>query len=77
MICTLMASTGSGDLTPLSGLSDFLSWVDSRALRRAAVTNAPKANTELMLKALALDRYFEVNKYPDARYLSNYEYARR
>ncbi|GAX76112.1 hypothetical protein CEUSTIGMA_g3555.t1 [Chlamydomonas eustigma] len=50
---------GSGELLPLFGLMDFMSWIDLRGLRKAAVTNAPKANTKLMLTALKLDNYFE------------------
>ncbi|KAG1673463.1 hypothetical protein FOA52_002229 [Chlamydomonas sp. UWO 241] len=47
-------------LTPLPGLADFMAWVDSRGLRKGAVTNAPGANTRLMLGALELETYFEV-----------------
>lgn len=36
-----------------------MSWLDANGMRKAAVTNAPRANTEMMLKALALDAYFE------------------
>jgi HAD superfamily hydrolase (TIGR01509 family) len=32
--------------------------VDSRQIKRVAVTNAPRANTELMLRALRLDGWF-------------------
>lgn len=44
----------------MPGLTDFLTWIDRRGLQKAAVTNAPKDNTMLMLKALKLDTYFEV-----------------
>eukprot|EP00878_Enallax_costatus_P004882 GHUV01005136.1.p1 GENE.GHUV01005136.1~~GHUV01005136.1.p1 ORF type:complete len:298 (+),score=84.81 GHUV01005136.1:130-1023(+) len=46
-------------LQRMPGLTEFLQWLDSRGLRKAAVTNAPKDNTLLMLKALKLDSYFE------------------
>eukprot|EP00775_Hariotina_reticulata_P003528 gene3528-3797_t len=46
-------------LQRMRGLTDFLAWLDSRALHKAAVTNAPKHNTSLMLAALQLDSYFE------------------
>lgn len=46
--------------TPSQGLREFLDWVAARGLRRAAVTNAPRANAEMMLTALGLDGYFEV-----------------
>jgi HAD superfamily hydrolase (TIGR01509 family) len=34
-------------------------WIDARGLKKAAVTNAPRANTMLMLEALGLSSYFE------------------
>jgi phosphoglycolate phosphatase-like HAD superfamily hydrolase len=53
--------SGSGELRPLRGLMDFMTWVDNKGLRKAAVTNAPKANSQLMLNALKLDKYFDVS----------------
>lgn len=46
-------------LVPMPGLQPFLRWLDARGLRKAAVTNAPAANTTLMLHALGLGTYFE------------------
>ncbi|KAG2438042.1 hypothetical protein HXX76_005655 [Chlamydomonas incerta] len=46
-------------LEALPGLREFLDWIAARGLRRAAVTNAPRANAEMMLAALGLDSYFE------------------
>jgi HAD superfamily hydrolase (TIGR01509 family) len=43
----------------MPGLTEFLAWLENRSLRKAAVTNAPRGNTELMLSALQLDTYFE------------------
>lgn len=43
----------------MPGLTEFISWLEGRGLRKAAVTNAPKDNTLLMLAALELDTYFE------------------
>lgn len=43
-----------------SGLTEWIAWLRSRGVRMAAVTNAPRANTELMLSALGLDKEFEV-----------------
>jgi HAD superfamily hydrolase (TIGR01509 family) len=43
----------------MPGLTEFLAWLEGRSLRTAAVTNAPKDNTQLMLSALHLDSYFE------------------
>lgn len=47
-------------LQRMPGLTEFLELVDQQGYRKAAVTNAPRANTELMLQALGLDTYFEV-----------------
>ena len=38
----------------MEGLKDFMAWVDSRNLRKAAVTNAPHVNCIAMLDALGL-----------------------
>ncbi|GLC35885.1 hypothetical protein PLESTF_001236300 [Pleodorina starrii] len=46
-------------LQPVEGLREFLEWVRQRGLRTAAVTNAPRANAEMMLAALGLDSAFE------------------
>ncbi|KAK9833290.1 hypothetical protein WJX81_003638 [Elliptochloris bilobata] len=50
----------SSSLKPVEGLADFLAWVDSRKLRKAAVTNALRANSVAMLNALGLGDTFEV-----------------
>jgi hypothetical protein len=41
-------------LEPVPGLMDFLKWVDSKGLKKAAVTNAPRENARVMLEALGL-----------------------
>ncbi len=41
-------------LEPVEGLGEFLAWIDRRGLRKAAVTNAPRANSIAMLRALGL-----------------------
>ncbi|GIM14661.1 hypothetical protein Vretimale_17610 [Volvox reticuliferus] len=46
-------------LEPLEGLREFLEWVRQRGLRTAAVTNAPRANAEMMLAALGIESCFE------------------
>lgn len=48
-----------GALVPMRGLSDFLAWAEGRGLRLAAVTNAPAANTELMLQGIGMAMRFE------------------
>ncbi|KAK9825420.1 hypothetical protein WJX81_004182 [Elliptochloris bilobata] len=47
-------------LKPVEGLEDFLAWVDRRKLRKAAVTNAPRAKSVAILRALGLGDTFEV-----------------
>lgn len=49
----------SSELTPIPGLLELLSVVDSQSLRKIAVTNAPPKNVELMLDAIGLSGYFE------------------
>lgn len=44
----------------MAGLTEWIAWLRARGVRMAAVTNAPRANTELMLSALQLDSEFEV-----------------
>jgi HAD superfamily hydrolase (TIGR01509 family) len=44
-----------GALDPIAGAGALLDFADARGLRRAVVTNAPRANADLVLKALGLD----------------------
>ena len=46
-------------LERLPGLTELLAWIDARGIRKVAVTNAPRPNAELMLRALGLEEYFE------------------
>ena len=46
-------------LQRLPGLTELLAWIDARGIRKVAVTNAPRPNAELMLRALGLEQYFE------------------
>ena len=48
-----MARSG---LVPLEGLSHFMAWIDKRALRRAAVTNAPRCGGAAAAAAAQLQR---------------------
>jgi len=43
------------ELEPTPGLTALLDWADARALPVAVVTNAPRANAEMMLRGLKLD----------------------
>lgn len=49
----------AAELAPIPGLLELLRVVDSRSLRKIAVTNAPPKNVELMLEAIGLSDYFE------------------
>ena len=44
-----------GELTPLPGVVDLLAFADAHGLKRAVVTNAPRANAEMVLSALGFD----------------------
>lgn len=45
-------------LQPLPGLIELLNWIDQHHLKRAVVTNAPRANAEFMLDVLGVrDRF--------------------
>lgn len=45
-------------LQPIPGLVEFMQWIDVRGLKKAAVTNAPRANAEVMLQGLGLEHSF-------------------
>ena len=44
----------------MDGLHELCGWIKGRNLKRAAVTNAPRANAELMLSLLGLTDFFPV-----------------
>lgn len=46
-------------LKPLNGLYKVRKWIEERGLKRAAVTNAPRANAELMISILGLTDFFQ------------------
>lgn len=46
-------------LTPLAGLPDLLTWIDTQQLKKAVVTNAPRENVNFMLKVLKLADTFD------------------
>jgi HAD superfamily hydrolase (TIGR01509 family) len=58
-VAAAAACCAASKLQRMPGLTAFLQWLDSRQLRRAAVTNAPRDNTLMMLWALGLGDYFE------------------
>ncbi|KAI3444856.1 hypothetical protein Pfo_001521 [Paulownia fortunei] len=47
-------------LKPVTGLDKLCKWVEDHGLKRAAVTNAPRANGELMISILGLGEFFEL-----------------
>ncbi|KAH6826170.1 Haloacid dehalogenase-like hydrolase superfamily protein [Perilla frutescens var. hirtella] len=44
----------------VDGLGELCRWVEDNGLRRAAVTNAPRANADLLISLLGLDKFFEL-----------------
>ncbi|KAF5735095.1 haloacid dehalogenase-like hydrolase domain-containing protein Sgpp [Tripterygium wilfordii] len=49
----------SQQITPINGLYKLKKWIEDRGFKRAAVTNAPRPNAELMISALGLSDFFE------------------
>ncbi|XP_010052743.1 haloacid dehalogenase-like hydrolase domain-containing protein Sgpp [Eucalyptus grandis] len=49
----------SEKLEPVKGLPKLLKWIEGQGMRRAAVTNAPRPNAELILSLLGLNDFFE------------------
>lgn len=47
------------DVTPAEGLMDLLDWADAESIPYAVVTNAPRANAELVLEALGIRARFK------------------
>ncbi|KAB1215783.1 Haloacid dehalogenase-like hydrolase domain-containing protein Sgpp [Morella rubra] len=46
-------------LKPVDGVYKVKKWVEDRGLKRAAVTNAPRPNAELMISLLGLSDFFD------------------
>lgn len=55
-LCIQLASE---QLEPFKGLHKLCTWVEDHGLKRAAVTNAPRSNGELILSILNLSNLFE------------------
>ncbi|KAL3516760.1 hypothetical protein ACH5RR_023662 [Cinchona calisaya] len=49
----------SEQLKPVNGLDKLCKWIEDRSLKRAAVTNAPRPNAELIISMLGLSSFFE------------------
>ena len=41
-----------GNLEAMPGLERFMAWIDENNVKKAAVTNAPRANAEFMLEVI-------------------------
>ncbi|CDP09370.1 unnamed protein product [Coffea canephora] len=50
----------SEQLKPVNGLDKLCKWIEDRGLKRAAVTNAPRPNAELMISMVGLASFFEL-----------------
>ncbi|KAJ7551451.1 hypothetical protein O6H91_06G016100 [Diphasiastrum complanatum] len=57
---SLFRSLAAKQLKPVAGLYRMSNWVKEHGLHRAAVTNAPRENAELMISALGLNDFFEL-----------------
>ncbi|GAV71889.1 HAD_2 domain-containing protein [Cephalotus follicularis] len=49
----------SEQLKAVPGLYRLTKWIEDHGLKRAAVTNAPRANAELMISSLGLTNFFD------------------
>ncbi|XP_049376959.1 haloacid dehalogenase-like hydrolase domain-containing protein Sgpp isoform X1 [Solanum stenotomum] len=47
-------------LKPIDGVYKVKKWIEDRGLKRAAVTNAPRLNAELIIEILGLKDFFDV-----------------
>ncbi|KAL6861661.1 hypothetical protein ACP4OV_017361 [Aristida adscensionis] len=56
----LFARYAGEGLREIAGLTRLCRWAGDRGLRRAAVTNAPRANAELMISILGLSDFFQL-----------------
>ncbi|KAL3815218.1 hypothetical protein ACJIZ3_016486 [Penstemon smallii] len=50
----------SEQLEPVTGLDQLCKWIKHHGIRRAAVTNAPRPNAELLISKLGLEDFFEI-----------------
>ncbi|CAL5436615.1 unnamed protein product [Camellia sinensis] len=56
---TMFRRLAKDKLKPIDGLYKLTKWIEDHGLKRAAVTNAPKPNAELMISALGLSDFFD------------------
>ncbi|KAL2514074.1 Haloacid dehalogenase-like hydrolase domain-containing protein Sgpp [Forsythia ovata] len=50
----------SEQLKPITGLDKLCKWIEDRGLKRAAVTNAPRPNAEMIISLLGLVDFFKI-----------------
>ncbi|XP_007220415.2 haloacid dehalogenase-like hydrolase domain-containing protein Sgpp [Prunus persica] len=50
----------SEQLEPVKGLHKLRQWIENQGLKRAAVTNAPRPNGELLISTVELSNFFEI-----------------
>ncbi|PIA32577.1 hypothetical protein AQUCO_04400045v1 [Aquilegia coerulea] len=55
----LFRRLAAGKIVPVNGLNRLRKWIEERGFKRAAVTNAPRPNAELMLSSLDLNDFFQ------------------
>ncbi|KAK3128189.1 hypothetical protein QOZ80_6BG0458090 [Eleusine coracana subsp. coracana] len=56
----LFAKYAGEGLKEIAGLTQLCRWAEERGLKRAAVTNAPRANADLMISILGLSDFFQL-----------------
>ncbi|KAF5460275.1 hypothetical protein F2P56_020156 [Juglans regia] len=56
---TIFRRLAEEQLKAVNGLYKVKKWIEDRGLKRAAVTNAPKPNAELMISKLGLSDFFD------------------
>nr|GLL44856.1 haloacid dehalogenase-like hydrolase domain-containing protein Sgpp isoform X2 [Ipomoea trifida] len=54
----LFRSLAKEKVKPIDGLCKLKKWIEDRGLKRAAVTNAPRPNAELIIEILGLSDFF-------------------
>ncbi|KAF5476024.1 hypothetical protein F2P56_007771, partial [Juglans regia] len=56
---TIFRRLAEEQLKAVNGLYKVKKWIEDRGLKRAAVTNAPKPNAELMISSIMLSDFFD------------------
>uniref|UniRef100_A0A7N0V9E0 Haloacid dehalogenase-like hydrolase domain-containing protein Sgpp n=1 Tax=Kalanchoe fedtschenkoi TaxID=63787 RepID=A0A7N0V9E0_KALFE len=55
----LFRKLAAEEMKQVDGLDKLCQWITDRSLKRAAVTNAPRSNAELLLSMLGLSNFFK------------------